>query len=223
MSINGIGRPQTPGFAVGTKFPNCTVVAVLPPRLTNGYPEATYECRCNCGRLFVQKKGWLQRNSEVACKSCAGKTAAARRGADGRSLTPEWTVWCNMRQRCTNPTAQAYNNYGARGIKVCKRWKQFDKFLLDMGPRPEGYTLERKNNNKGYTPKNCEWVPSARQNRNTRTNNWLTVGTERMLLVDWARRLGTRPTTIWLRINKYGWSVAEACTVPVAARTRRRP
>jgi hypothetical protein len=129
----------------------------------------------------------------------------------------------NMRQRCGNPTAQAYHNYGARGIKVCKRWEQFDKFLLDMGSRPEGYTLERKNNNKGYTPKNCEWVPSAQQKRNTRANNWLTVGKERMLLVDWARRLGTRPTTIWLRINKYGWSVAEACTVPVAPRVRRRP
>lgn len=217
MSINGIGRPQVPGFAVGTVFPNCRIVGLATPQLRNGYPHERYICTCNCGHQFEQDKAALRLNPGVMCKSCAGKVAAKARGADGRSTTPEWHAWRNMLQRCSNPNAQAYHNYGARGLTVCKRWEKFENFLADMGPRPEGHTLERVNNEKGYKPSNCVWATPEQQNRNTRTSRWLTANGERMLLVDWARRLGTKPTTIWLRLDRYGWSEQDACTTPVGA------
>lgn len=186
--------------------------------MVDGYARETYICECSCGRGFTQTKVSLRKNPAVRCKVCAGVANALARGDDGRTNTPEWKVWHSMLQRCGQPSAQAYERYGARGITVCKRWRKFENFIADMGPRPEGMTLERTNNNKGYSPTNCVWATPTQQNRNTRTNHWLTVKGERMLLIDWARRLGTAPTTIWLRIERYGWSVEDACTTPVAPR-----
>lgn len=67
-----------------------------------------------------------------------------------------------MIQRCTNPNATGYANYGGRGIKVCKRWRTFDNFLADMGERPSGdHSINRRDNDRGYTPANCEWVTKS--------------------------------------------------------------
>jgi DNA-directed RNA polymerase subunit RPC12/RpoP len=218
MSINGIGRPQAPGFAVGTVFPNCRVVGLATPQLRNGYPHERYICACSCGRQFEQDKAALRLHPGVMCKSCAGRAAAKARGADGRTATREWKVWASMKQRCLSSTAQAYDNYGGRGITVCKRWLKFDNFLADMGACPPGLTLERRKNDQGYKPSNCYWATTEEQNRNTRSSRWLEANGERMLLVDWARRLGTKPTTIWLRLERYGWSEQAACTTPVLPR-----
>lgn len=73
-----------------------------------------------------------------------------------------------MRQRCLNPANKNYKDYGGRGITVCERWNSFENFLLDMGEKPEGYSIERKDNNGNYEPDNCEWIPRGDQNKNTR-------------------------------------------------------
>jgi len=222
MSINGIGRPRAPGFAVGTQLAHVTVIKELPQTQQNGYLTEHYLCRCACGRAFTQRKMQLRSNPDVRCKSCAGKVAAVTRGSDGRTRTPEWDVWRSMIQRCNNPNAQAYHNYGGRGITVCKSWHTFENFLLDMGYRPPGGTLERVKNNKGYTPRNCVWASDAEQRRNTRSNRWLTVNGDRQLISEWARRLGTTNTVISLRISKWGWSVEAACTTPIKPRANRK-
>lgn len=220
MSINGIGRPRVPGFAIGTKFGHCHIVEVAPSTYARGYEIERYLCECECGRAFMQTKLSLRQNPDVKCRVCAGVENALGRGDDGRTNTPEWDAWRGMLQRCTNPNAQAYHNYGARGITVCKRWQKFENFLADMGPRPAGLTLERIKNNKGYSPSNCVWATPTQQNRNTRTSRWLTANGERKLLVDWARSLGTTSAVLWLRIERYGWSEQDACTTPVAPRKK---
>jgi hypothetical protein len=74
-----------------------------------------------------------------------------------------------MWKRCTNPKSKSFKNYGGRGIKVCARWKDFSLFLKDMGakPAPE-LTLERIDNNKGYSPSNCTWATKSAQRKNQR-------------------------------------------------------
>lgn len=84
----------------------------------------------------------------------------------GRS--PAYTSWDCMIQRCTNPNKARYPDYGGRGIKVCARWFSFQNFLADMGPRPDGMTLDRKENNGNYTPNNCRWATADEQYANQR-------------------------------------------------------
>ena len=80
-----------------------------------------------------------------------------------------YPVWNAMIARCYLPSNPWYSEYGGRGIEVCEVWrKNFLQFLDDMGPRPTGFTLERKDNNLGYYKENCEWVSYSDQNRNQR-------------------------------------------------------
>jgi hypothetical protein len=87
----------------------------------------------------------------------------------GHYGSPTYLSWANMIQRCTNPKQKAYKYYGGRGIKVCKRWRDFRHFLADMGVRPEGMSLDRwPNKNGNYKPGNCRWATQTEQIANRR-------------------------------------------------------
>lgn len=82
---------------------------------------------------------------------------------------PLYKTWTSMKFRCNNPNATNYSRYGARGITVCDQWvTSFKQFVLDMGPRPDGYSIDRVDNNKGYFPENCRWVDKRIQGINQR-------------------------------------------------------
>ena len=119
----------------------------------------------------------------------------------------EYMAWVNMRQRCLNPKCKQFDDYGGRGITVCRRWDSFDAFLADMGPKlsPE-LTLERKNNSIGYKPSNCVWATRREQQSNTRINRRLTCDGVTKTIAGWARAKGLLPQTISNRLAR-GWSV----------------
>ena len=217
-----LGRPRSAGFPIGTQFTFLTIIGEGTRPRADGFMQDIYECRCVCGNVLVKSKAGLKKNPDTRCRVCAGEEAAVTRGADGRCGMGAHRSWLAMRARCMNPKHHAYVNYGGRGIAICKRWADFDNFLADMGERPEGATLERRNNDKGYSPRNCYWATRSEQQRNRRTSRYLTADGRTQLLIDWARELGTAPTTIWLRLEKLGWSEQDACTIPVAPRTRRK-
>ena len=85
--------------------------------------------------------------------------------------TPEYAIWCKIKSRCHNTNNRAYKDYGARGITLCDKWKHdFLAFYADVGPRPSvAHSIDREDNDKGYTPENCRWATKVEQARNKRT------------------------------------------------------
>lgn len=126
-------------------------------------------------------------------------------------------LWSHMMKRCYDPKARNFDNYGARGIRVCDRWHCFQSFKADMSPRPEGMTLDRKNNNGNYEPDNCQWATRAQQLRNQRVTRIITFQGETMCLKDWAAKLGWNYNTLQERVVR-GWPIEKALTVPPSFR-----
>jgi hypothetical protein len=130
----------------------------------------------------------------------------ARRG----QTTPEYRSWQHMWTRVR--ISPWYQN-----VRVCARWKSFEAFLADMGPRPVGTTLDRRSNQGNYTPRNCRWATSIEQQNNRRDNLKLRVGRVTLGVAAWSERTGIAAYVIRQRLLKYGWSPAKAVSTPCRA------
>lgn len=140
----------------------------------------------------------------------------------GGKLTRGYTKWVSMKQRCSNKNHPGYVYYGGRGIKVCERWTcedGFDNFIDDLGHPPDGLTLERIDNDKGYEPGNVRWATWAEQAKNKRKKG-TTVPLDRNSLRQRAIRAGLPYMVVYLRIKRLGWKVRRALTTPKLPRTK---
>ncbi len=191
---------KTPDIT-GKTFGQLTVLTRLP----NEKSRSSWYCACSCGGFKITNNKALQEGNTSSC-GCV-------RTIHGLSGTPLHKVWTSMRERCSNPKAKSYMHYGARGIRVCERWNNFESFLKDMGARPEGCSIERRNNNGNYEPSNCYWATDLQQAQNTTRTRLLTAGGRTMCISAWVRELGGESTLILNRL-KYGWTEEEACLIP---------
>ena len=117
--------------------------------------------------------------------------------------------------RCENVNDVGYKNYGGRGITVDPHWHDLKHFIADMEPgfKP-GLTLDRIDNDAGYSKSNCRWATLAQQGRNKRSNHWVEFNGERLILSDWSKRLGMGVSLLQARL-KAGWPVEKAFTAPI--------
>lgn len=124
-------------------------------------------CHCLCGRESIVHEEALKKGTSTQCQSCAVK----QRSSHNMSRSKTYSVRVQMIERCHRPTHKWYRNYGAKGITVCKRWlESFENFLEDMGEAPEGHSIERLDNYKGYYKENCVWATRSQQNSNKRNS-----------------------------------------------------
>lgn len=129
-------------------------------------------------------------------------------------ITRTYKSWDSMKQRCNNPNAPDFPNYGGRGIYVCSRWKDsYQNFLSDMGERPEGKSLDRIDNSKGYEPNNCKWSTASEQQRNRRSNPTVTYQGRTITVVSLAREIGIPSKILIWRLNNC-WDIDRAVTTP---------
>jgi predicted DNA-binding transcriptional regulator AlpA len=169
--------------------------------------------KCDCGKVCVKAGSDVTKSVKLGGTPSCGCAVAAQIGrknsTHGMSGSKIYIVWRNMRNRCNKQWEPAYKNYGARGIKVCKRWQDsFAAFWEDMGPtyRP-GLTLERRNNDGDYAPRNCYWATYTQQARNTRS-------TIRSVNVpELSAQTGIGRTTLYNRLRA-GWPVDKLTTPP---------
>lgn len=124
-------------------------------------------------------------------------------------------VWADMKSRCLCPSHRAFKNYGGRGIKVCDRWLTFSNFQTDMGVRPEGGMLDRRDNNGDYEPSNCRWATRSEQNSNRRNCIYVEVSGETVTLKEACRRLGLAYRPVHKRITARGWDIGRALSTPI--------
>lgn len=130
----------------------------------------------------------------------------------GKSETPIYAIWRSMMQRCYDKNSHAYDRYGGRGIAVCVEWQTFEGFYESMGEKPKGMSLERKDVNGNYSPKNVVWANAKAQSNNRRSNIVLEHNGKKQTMQQWCDELGLKIGTVWARINVYGYSVEKALT-----------
>lgn len=174
-----------------------------------------WNCRCDCGGLLQISHAHFVKLKSCGCLRLQVNPALTH----GMSNTSEYSIWHGVRKRCLCPTDQAYSRYGGRGVGLCEEWtNSFEAFYKDMGPRPAGKTLDRIDNNKGYSKENCRWADWKSQHRNKRTNHLLTVDGVTKCITEWSEQTGIRKDTLRRRISVYGWTPEEA----VKTKTMRR-
>lgn len=132
---------------------------------------------------------------------------------DGKR-TRTYKSWESMKQRCLNPNAPDYPNYGGRGIGVCSRWKDsYTNFYNDVGERPEGKSLDRIDNSKGYEPNNCKWSTATEQQENRRTNPRVVYNGHEITVVSLAKEIGIPAKILIWRLNNC-WGIDRAVNTP---------
>lgn len=202
------GRPNK--ISLGKKYGMLTLVKVLPERSITKHILGWW--KCDCGKCIE----WpLSRVKTGAKRDCGCLTLDRMRSAHtvhGRKYTGEYTSWQAMLRRCLRPDDKDYYRYGAKGIKVCERWKSFVNFFEDMGPRPDGCSIDRWPNPRGnYEPSNCRWATALEQGRNRRIRLKLVKGPLGVMPVsDYAARMGISTGALYLRMQR--GRLAEGCS-----------
>ena len=213
-SITGKPAPNRINLK-GERFGLLVVVDIDSLRNQNLY----WKCLCDCGNTTSVRAGHLRAG---AIRSCG-----CQEGRPGHRLsrTPAYNAIKSAWHRCGNPSNPKHKDYYGRGIKVCIGWRNPENFVNDMGQPNKGQTLDRIDNNGNYScgkceeckangwPMNCRWASRTTQNRNQRSNHWITARGKTMTMIEWRIETGLPKSTIINRLKR-GWSEEDAVTIP---------
>lgn len=155
-------------MSVGQKFNRLTVTALVREIDASG-PRFDWQCQCDCGEIIVTRARNVKSGHTMSCGCLNKERVSERHRTHGMSDKPIYLNWQTMIQRRENANNPHYHRYGGRGITVCDRWKSFEHFYADMGDPPtRKHSLDRQDNERGYSPDNCRWATARQQLLNTR-------------------------------------------------------
>lgn len=154
------------------------------------------------GEFQITPKGHL--TSITGCPECSKliskKTPKLIDGKPRKELR-EYRIWKALRTRVNNPNLPYAQYYSGKNVQLCSAWEDFETFYRDMGPCPEGYSIDRIDPNQGYNPENCRWADSYTQSQNRgEFNKIFTYNGETKVLKEWARTLGINYSTLYQRV-----------------------
>lgn len=174
-------------------------------------------CKCSCGNVVTVTNAKLKSGHTRSCGCLVLENNSNLK--HGESYTRLHNTWRSMKGRCSNPDDRAYKFYGARGIRVCKKWadsyQEFASWAKSHG-YDDSLTIDRIDTNGNYCPENCRFITQEEQNRNRRSNHLITYNGETHCLEEWARIVGINSGTLNSRINRQHWSVKHAFEEPAA-------
>jgi hypothetical protein len=203
---------------VGQKFGTLIVIREDLERKTL---NRKWICQCiECGKLISVIGGSLKNGRTINC--------GCRYLRLYTNYYHEYKIWKEMIRRCENNKCNSYKNYGGRGIKVCDRWQVFKNFYVDMGQKPEGMSIDRKDVNGDYCPENCRWATDFTQANNRRDNVFIEYGDINITIAQWARLLDIIPRVIYDRIGRLNYPIEQALfkdgnTIQIAERVPVKP
>ena len=205
------------------RFGRLVAKSFIHGRLASGESRVYWKCKCDCGNACTVAAGSLRSGNTKSC-GCYCRDSAKRRMLThgdniNRSTTPEYNAWASAKARCENERHPKYPSYGARGIKMCDRWKEnYVAFLEDMGRRPSpSLSIDRIDNDDDYEPGNCRWAMPIEQGNNRRNNRRIEVNGVSKTISEWARVIGISPCTLGQRLRS-GWPENIAATAPKGTR-----
>jgi hypothetical protein len=174
-----------------------------------------WRCQCDCGNLTDVVADTLPSGRTRSCgcllAEVAGKQSLKHGHSINRKPTAEYRAWSHAKGRCYNPADEKYPQYGGRGIQMSEAWRaSFDQFYRDMGPRPPGTTLDRRDVNGHYEPGNCRWATAFEQMNNTQRCVHVNWGGARMTLKQAATAAGVPYKSLHRRMKYYGQTLEAA-------------
>ena len=179
-------------------------------------------CKCECGKVVekIQVRSLISENTK-SC-GCYNLDMIIKRNTKHGHKTRNkktdrlYSIWSDMRRRCSNTTRKDAKNYVLKHITVCEEWNDYNVFMewaLSNGYNDD-LTLERIDNDKGYYPENCKWIPKSEQSKNRTSNHYITYNGKTQTLTDWSKETGIPRTTLTARLRR-NWSIEDALTKPL--------
>jgi hypothetical protein len=201
----------------GMKFGKLTVVNFSDVKK---FSNLCWLCKCDCGEEVIVRATYLKNGRSTSCGCLRGefmKNNAYLFNATHRdSKSVEYHTWHGIKERCYNQNSEQYCNYGGRGIDVSDEWLcSYEQFLQDMGRRPsKNHSIERINNDKGYSKDNCKWATTKEQANNKRNNHLITYNGETLNVTQWSEKLNLAYGSLLYRSNS-GWTAEKIFNTPI--------